>query len=104
MRVTFARHHRLEGPLRQPLAHRSADLAAVALVVAHRVVILAAWLESVVQHRQPASMSALSTALDPAHHLRRYLHDSPTCWALHFSISEVQRRRDPQDPLPLVLQ
>ena len=102
-RITFAQHHRLDEPLRQPLAHRSVDLVAVALVGAHRVVSLAAWLESVVQHR-PANMSALSAALDPAQHLGRHLHDSPTCWALHFSVSDIQSRRDPQDPLALVLQ
>ena len=49
-------------------------------------------------------MSAASDALDPALHVKPYVHDSPTCKALHFSISEVQSRMDPQDPLALVLQ
>lgn len=49
-------------------------------------------------------MSALSDALDPALHVKPYIHDSPSCKALHFSISEVQSRMDPQDPWALVLQ
>lgn len=49
-------------------------------------------------------MSALSDALGPARHVKPYVHDSPTCKALHFSISEVQSRMDPQDPVALVLQ
>ncbi len=53
---------------------------------------------------QRAAMSAASDALDPALHVKPYVHDSPTCKALHFSISEVQSRMDPQDPLALVLQ
>jgi len=50
-------------------------------------------------------MSALSdaAALDPAVHVKPYVHDSATCKALHFSISEVQSRMDPQDPIALVL-
>ena len=49
-------------------------------------------------------MSALFDALDPALHVKPYIHDSSTCKALHFSISEVQSRMDPQDPWALVLQ
>jgi spermidine synthase len=49
-------------------------------------------------------MSVLSDALHPAQHVKPYVHDSPSCKALHFSISEVQSRMDPQDPIGLVLQ
>ncbi len=49
-------------------------------------------------------MAAPSAALDPDRHVKPYVHDSPTSKALHFSISEVQSRMDPQDPSALVLQ
>ena len=49
-------------------------------------------------------MTAKPDALDPTLHVKPYVHDTPTCKALHFTISEVQSRMDPQDPFALVLQ
>lgn len=51
-----------------------------------------------------AAVSALSDALTPARHDKRYAHDSPTCKALHFSISDVQSCMHWQDPVALVPQ